>query len=253
MKMRTKYIAGNWKMYKTVLEAQVLARALVSALSDEKGKKIMIAPPFTALHAVKDVLYGSSILLGAQNSAAEVEGAHTGEVSPRMLRDAGVSVVILGHSERRHTYGEIDALVNKKLRLAIAEGLDVILCVGETLDERQKGITEKVVETQVRAGLASVEVPAMARVTIAYEPVWAIGTGKNATPQDADSVHKLIRGVLRDMYGEPLAGSTIIQYGGSVKPENAKELMKMENIDGALVGGASLKAETFLPIVRFDR
>ncbi len=251
--MRTKYIAGNWKMYKTVLEAQVLARALVSALSDEKGKKIMIAPPFTALHAVRDVLYGSSILLGAQNSAAEAEGAHTGEISPRMLKDAGVSVVILGHSERRHTYGEIDALVNKKLRLAIAEGLDVILCVGETLDERQKGITEKVVETQVRAGLASVDAPAMTRVTIAYEPVWAIGTGKNATPQDADAVHKFIRGVLRDLHGESLAGSTIIQYGGSVKPENAKELMKMENIDGALVGGASLKAETFLPIVRFDR
>ncbi len=251
--MKIKYIAGNWKMYKTVLEAQVLARALVSALSDEKGKKIMIAPPFTALHAVKDVLYGSSILLGAQNSAAEVEGAHTGEISPRMLKDAGVSVVILGHSERRHTYGEIDALVNKKLRLAVAEGLEVILCVGETLDERQKGITEKIVETQVRAGLASVDAHAMARLTIAYEPVWAIGTGKNATPEDADAVHKLIRGVLRDMYGESLADSTIIQYGGSVKPENAKELMKMENIDGALVGGASLKAETFLPIVRFDR
>jgi triosephosphate isomerase len=251
--MRTKYVAGNWKMYKTALEAQVLARALVSALSEEKGRKIMIAPPFTALHAVRDVLFGSSILLGAQNSAVEIEGAHTGEVSPRMLKDAGVSVAILGHSERRHIYGETDSLVNRKLLLAIEEGLEVILCVGETLDERQKGVTEKVVETQVRSGLASVDVPAMARVTIAYEPVWAIGTGKNATPQDADAVHRFIRGVLGGMFGETVSESTIIQYGGSVKPENAKQLMSMENIDGALVGGASLKAETFLPIVRFDR
>ena len=251
--MRQKFIAGNWKMYKTVGEAVSLASALVTALATESGRKVMIAPPFTALHAVSGVLEGSQILLGAQNAAAELEGAHTGEVSLKMLRDAGVSVVILGHSERRHTYGETDALINKKVRLALAEGFEVILCVGETLEERQSGVTEKVVETQTRAGLASVTEAALAKVTIAYEPVWAIGTGKNATPQDADSVHAFIRTVIRGMYSRAAAEALVIQYGGSVKPENIRDLMGMANIDGALVGGASLKPETFLPIIKYDR
>jgi triosephosphate isomerase len=251
--MRQKFIAGNWKMYKTTGEASAFARTLVSALSLEKGKRIMMAPPYTALHAVREALAGSPILLGAQNSAQELEGAHTGEVSPRMLKDAGVSVVILGHSERRHVYGEVDFLINKKVRLALSEGLEVILCVGETLGERQGGVTEKVVETQLVGGLASVDTAAFARVTIAYEPVWAIGTGKNATPADADSVHRFIRGVITRLYGKTQAENITIQYGGSVKPDNIRDLMKMENIDGALVGGASLKAETFLPIVQFDR
>jgi triosephosphate isomerase len=250
---RRKFIAGNWKMYKTRAEAEALAKALVSAVGKEKTTKIMIAPPFTALHAVREALSGSAILLGAQNSAQDIEGAHTGEVSPRMLKDAGVQIVILGHSERRHTYGESDALINKKVKLALSEGLEVILCVGETLEERQEGVTEKVVETQVKAGLASVDIPALSRITIAYEPVWAIGTGKNATPEDADAVHKYIRGVLRGLYGQAAAAEMVIQYGGSVKPDNVKQLMKMDNIDGALVGGASLKAETFLPIVQFER
>jgi len=240
-------------MYKTASEATSLAAALVSALAGESGRKVMIAPPFTALFAVRDALKGSRILLGAQNACAELEGAHTGEISLRMLRDAGVSVVILGHSERRHVYGETDSLVNRKVRLALAEGFDVILCVGETLDERQSGITEKVVETQTRAGLASVAEPDLAKVTIAYEPVWAIGTGKNATPADADAVHKYVRGCVSSMYSGAAAQAMTIQYGGSVKPENIRELMAMENIDGALVGGASLKAETFLPIVKYDR
>jgi triosephosphate isomerase (TIM) len=251
--MRQKFIAGNWKMYKTVSEAASLAEALVAGLSAETAKKIMIAPPFTALHAVRAALKGSRILLGAQNAASELEGAHTGEVSLRMLRDAGVAVVILGHSERRHTYGETDALVNKKVRLALAEGFEVILCVGETLEERQSGVTEKVVETQVRGGLASVSEHDLARVTIAYEPVWAIGTGKNATPQDADAVHAFIRRLVGGMYSAAAAENLVIQYGGSVKPENVKDLMGMKNIDGALVGGASLKTETFLPIVKYDR
>ncbi len=251
--MRQKFIAGNWKMYKTAGEATALARTLAAALSAEKGKRVMIAPPFTALAAVGEVLEGSSILLGAQNAASELEGAHTGEVSPRMLVDAGVSVVILGHSERRHVYGETDALVNKKVRLALSQGLEVILCVGETLDERQGGVTEKVVEAQTRAGLAGVEPSGMRGITIAYEPVWAIGTGKNATPEDADSVHRFIRGILGDLYGSSAAQETTIQYGGSVKPENIRDLMKKPNIDGALVGGASLKAESFLPIVQYDR
>ena len=252
-RMRRPFIAGNWKMYKTAGEAIAVATILATELSDEKNKKIMIAPPFTALHAVRDVLEGSPILLGAQNAASELEGAHTGEISPRMLADAGVAVIILGHSERRHVYGETDVLVNRKVHLALAEGFEVILCVGETLDERQKNVTEKVVETQTTAGLAGVAEKDLARVTIAYEPVWAIGTGRNATPQDADAVHAFIRGVLAKSYGQKPAQAMTIQYGGSVKPDNIKDLMKMENIDGALVGGASLKPETFLPIVRYDR
>jgi triosephosphate isomerase len=251
--MRRVFIAGNWKMYKTAAEAASLAKSLAASLGGEKGKRIMIAPAFTALHAVREALKGSAILLGAQNACAELEGAHTGEISLRMLRDAGVTVVILGHSERRHVYGETDALVNRKVRLALSEGFEVVLCVGETLDERQKGITEKVVETQVREGLASVEAKDLARVTIAYEPVWAIGTGKNATPADADAVHAAIRAVLGRLFTAPAAEDMTIQYGGSVKPDNIRELMKMKNIDGALVGGASLKAETFLPIVQYDR
>ena len=251
--MRQPYIAGNWKMYKTASEAASVAGALVSALASDSGTKVMIAPPFTALHAVRDVLKGSRILLGAQNACAELEGAHTGEISLRMLRDAGVSVVILGHSERRHVYGETDALVNRKVLLALAEGFEVILCVGEKLDERQSGVTEKVVEAQTRAGMASVSAGDLVRVTIAYEPVWAIGTGKNATPQDADAVHAYIRGVVGGMYSAAAAQSMTIQYGGSVKPENIRDLMAMENVDGALVGGASLKVETFLPIVKYDR
>jgi len=251
--MRQAYIAGNWKMYKTAAEAAAVAGALASALASETGTKVMLAPPFTALHAVRDALKGSRILLGAQNACAELEGAHTGEISLRMLRDAGVTVVILGHSERRHVYGESDELVNRKVRLALAEGFEAILCVGETLDERQSGVTEKVVEAQTRAGLESVSTTDLAKVTIAYEPVWAIGTGKNATPQDADSVHKFIRGVVGSVYSAAAAQAMTIQYGGSVKPENIRALMAMENVDGALVGGASLQAETFLPIVKYDR
>jgi triosephosphate isomerase len=251
--MRTKFIAGNWKMYKLSSEASSLARSLAGALAAEKGKRIMIAPPYTALHAVREAIAGSPILLGAQDSAAELEGAHTGEVSPRMLKDAGVSVVILGHSERRHIYGEGDALINKKLRLALSEGLEAILCVGETLEERQGSVTEKIVEGQVRAGLQNVTGEELSRVTIAYEPVWAIGTGKNATPEDADSVHRFIRGVLQSIFSPQAAERMTIQYGGSVKPDNIKALMGMENIDGALVGGASLKVDSFVPIVQYDR
>lgn len=251
--MRQPFIAGNWKMYKTVSEATALAAALSVALAGETGKKVMIAPPFTALHAVRESLRGSRILLGAQNACAELEGAHTGEISLRMLRDAGVVVVILGHSERRHVYGETDELVNRKVIRSLSEGFEVILCVGETLEERQKGVTEKVVEAQTRMGLSSVAERDLARVTIAYEPVWAIGTGQNATPQDADAVHRCIRRVMASIYSAETAQGMTIQYGGSVKPDNIRELMKMENIDGALVGGASLKVETFLPIVQYDR
>lgn len=248
--MRKYFIAGNWKMHKTVAESVALAESLKSALA-ACGERVLVAPAFTALQAVGQALKGTNILLGAQNMGPEEQGAHTGEVSVLMLKDLGVKAVILGHSERRHSYLESDALVNAKLLLALKHGIEPILCVGETLTEREAGRLEAVVGTQVREGLKGVSSADMERVTIAYEPVWAIGTGKTATPADADAVHAYIRGVLSELYGEARAKATCIQYGGSVKPENAAELMAMPNIDGALVGGASLKAESFVPIAAF--
>lgn len=247
--MRTPYIAGNWKMHKTTAEAEELTRDLVRAL-DREAKKVMIAPAFTALGAVKSCLEGSHILLGAQNMGPEEQGAHTGEISVLMLKDLGVEVVILGHSERRHKYGEKDELINRKVKLALAHELEVVLCVGETLEQREGGVTNKVVEAQLRGGLEEVGDPG--RVTIAYEPVWAIGTGKTATAKDANDTHLFIRDLLGRMYTPGAAEQMIIQYGGSVKPNNAAELMTMENIDGLLVGGASLAADSFVPIVRYD-
>jgi len=248
--MRSYYIAGNWKMHKTVGESVALAKSLAAALAD-CGERVMIAPAFTSLAAVADAVRGTKLILGAQNMAAEEQGAHTGEVSVLMLKDLGVRAVILGHSERRHTYGETDDLVNRKVRLSLAHGLDPILCVGETLEEREAGRLEQVVGTQVRQGLAGVSPEDFTRVTVAYEPVWAIGTGKTATPEDADSVHAFCRRVLSELYGPSAAKAACIQYGGSVKPDNAAALMAMPNIDGALVGGASLKPETFVPIAKF--
>lgn len=248
--MRSYYIAGNWKMHKTVGEAVDLAKALVTALSGCK-EKIMIAPAFTSLAAVSGVLRGTNLILGAQNMAVEEQGAHTGEISVLMLKDLGVRAVILGHSERRHTYGEGDGLVNRKVRLALAHGLEPILCVGETLEEREAGRLETVIGTQVREGLRDVSGADFARVTLAYEPVWAIGTGKTASPEDADAVHAYIRRVLAELYGDAAAKSACIQYGGSVKADNVAALMGMPNIDGALVGGASLKPESFVPIAKF--
>jgi triosephosphate isomerase (TIM) len=248
--MRTYFIAGNWKMHKTRGEAVELAKSLVSGLRGS-NRKLMVAPAFTALDAVAAALKGSNILLGAQNMAAEEQGAHTGEVSILMLKDVGVQVVILGHSERRHVYGETDQLINKKVRLAIQHGLEVILCVGETLEEREAGKAVAVCEGQTRAGLAGVLSSSLAKVTIAYEPVWAIGTGKNATPEDAQAIHAEIRKTLARLYSPEASKGIMIQYGGSVKPDNVKNLMEMPDIDGALVGGASLKPETFLPIALF--
>lgn len=248
--MRTKYIAGNWKMHKTASEAVSLAQALVKELKSCKHK-LLIAPPFTAIQAVSEVVRGTNILLGAQNMSNAEQGAHTGEVSVLMLKDLGVSAVILGHSERRSIYGEKDAFINEKVKLALKHGIDVILCVGETLAEREGGKAESVVTEQVTKGLAGIQESDLKRVTIAYEPVWAIGTGKNATPEDADAIHAVIRRVLGRLYSSSAAEAMLIQYGGSVKPENAKSLMNMPNIDGALVGGAALKLETFVPIVMF--
>ncbi|MFZ3110597.1 MAG: triose-phosphate isomerase [Rectinemataceae bacterium] len=248
--MRTYFIAGNWKMHKTVAESVALAADLKATLAGCK-EKVMIAPAFTALSDVAKVLAGSNILLGAQNMGPEEQGAHTGEVSVLMLKDIGVKVVVLGHSERRHSYLESDALINKKVNLALAHGLEVILCVGETLEERESGTLETVLSTQLREGLKGVASESLDKVTIAYEPVWAIGTGKTATPEDADAVHAYCRKVLVSLYGEAKAKTMIIQYGGSVKADNTASLMAKPNIDGALVGGASLKVESFVPIACF--
>jgi triosephosphate isomerase len=244
------FIAGNWKMHKTRAEAADLAKALVKSLKNGKHK-YLAAPSFTALETVGEILKGSNILLGAQNCAAEEQGAHTGEVSVLQLKDLGVRAIILGHSERRHTYMEDDGLINKKVKLALKHGFEVILCIGETLEERESGKVEAVCESQTEKGLAGVSAEELSKVTIAYEPVWAIGTGKTATPNDAQAVHKFVRGVIEKLYGKGAARQIVIQYGGSVKPDTAVQLMAREDIDGALVGGASLKAETFTPIAKF--
>ena len=245
--MRRYFIAGNWKMHKTKGEAVELAKGVVEAVKGGKHK-YMIAPSFTALDAVSQVVKGTNVLLGAQNMSTDEQGAHTGEVSVLQLKDIGVQVVILGHSERRHIYGETDAMINKKVRLALRHGLEVILCVGELLKEREAGQAETVCATQTEKGLEGVTAQELARVTIAYEPVWAIGTGKTATPEDADAIHAHIRSVIAKLYGKTAADAMVIQYGGSMKAENAKALLAKENIDGGLIGGAALKAETFAPI-----
>jgi triosephosphate isomerase len=247
---RNYFIAGNWKMHKTRAEAAALAKELVAALKDGRHK-YLVAPSFTALETVAALVKGTNILLGAQNCAVEEQGAHTGEVSVLQLKDLGVQTVILGHSERRHLYKEDDGLINRKVHLALKHGLDVILCVGELLEEREAGKAEAVCKRQTVEGLKGVSAASLSHVTIAYEPVWAIGTGKTATPEDADAIHAYIRGVVCDLYGADAAKSIIIQYGGSVKPDNAAALMAKENIDGALVGGASLKADSFVPIAKF--
>ena len=250
MSNRPYYIAGNWKMHKTRSEAAELAKALAAQLGDWKHR-YLVAPSFTALEAVGAVVKGTNIRLGAQNMACEEQGAHTGEVSVLQLKDLGVQTVILGHSERRHIYREDDALINKKVKLALKHGLEVILCVGELLEERESGRAEQVCETQTAKGLEGVAAAELPGIVIAYEPVWAIGTGKTATPEDADAIHAYVRKVIGRLYGAEAAEKIIIQYGGSVKPENAAQLMARENIDGALVGGAALKPETFVPIAKF--
>jgi len=246
--VRRLLIAGNWKMHKTVPEALELVRELKERLKGVDDRDILVCPPFTALYPVKEELCGSSINLGAQNMFYEREGAFTGEISPVMLKDAGCKFVILGHSERRKIFGETDGLINRKVLSAAENGLVPILCVGETLEEREAGKTREVVERQVREGLKNF--PVEAELVIAYEPVWAIGTGRSATPEVAQEVHRFIRKVLKELFGEEKADGIRILYGGSVKPENARSLLEAEEIDGALVGGASLKADSFEKIVK---
>jgi triosephosphate isomerase (TIM) len=248
---RLPFMAGNWKMNKTTGEAIDLVRELKAAISGVKGVEVAVAPPFTALYAVCKELEGSSIRLAAQNLYWEEKGAFTGEVSPLMLKEVGCHYVIIGHSERRQFFGETDETVNRRIKAALAQGLKVIFCIGETLKEREEGKTFSVIERQVEDGLKNLSDKEMKNIVIAYEPIWAIGTGKTATPGQAEEVHRFIRGKIEKLYSQEVSEEIRIQYGGSVTPENIKGLMEQANIDGALVGGASLKAETFSKIVRF--
>jgi triosephosphate isomerase len=244
-------MAGNWKMHKTVDESVALVEQLRETLADVKDREILVCPPFTALHAVAKTLQGSNIQVGGQNLYPAQEGAYTGETSPAMLLDVGCSYVILGHSERRQYFQEGDQFVNQKLKVALEHGLKPILCVGETLEQRGEGRQKTVVSMQVERGLSEISAEAMKDVAIAYEPIWAIGTGHTATPQQADEMHGMIRNNLSGLYGDELAQSVCIMYGGSVKPGNVDDLMAQPEVDGALVGGASLDAESFARIVRF--
>jgi len=249
--MRKPIIAGNWKMHKTAGEAAAVVRELVELTRDAKDVEIVICPAFTSLHAVHEVLAGSNIKLGAQNVHWEKSGAYTGEIAAEMLKEAGCQYAIVGHSERRQYFGESDETVNKRIKAALAGGLIPILCVGESLEQRETGITETVVGTQVRAGLAGLAAEKVSGLVVAYEPVWAIGTGRTASSDDANTVCRFIRATVAALSGEKAAGEVRIQYGGSVKPSNIAELMAKSDIDGALVGGASLKAGEFSNIVKF--
>lgn len=248
--MRTKFIAGNWKMYTNATSAQALAAAVVQGLGGDRRVTVAVCPPFPYLSAVAAVVQGSPVSLGAQNLYPEKEGAFTGEVSPAMLVDAGCQYVILGHSERRHKMGEMDAFINRKVHAALTAGLKVILCVGETLEERQANRTEHVLDVQATESLKGVTADLLKRVVLAYEPVWAIGTGHNATPEQAQQAHAFLRKRVGQLVSESAAQALVIQYGGSVKPDNAATLLHQADVDGALVGGASLQADSFLAIVR---
>ena len=250
--MRTPLIAGNWKMHMTVNEAVELAGAVARLSSDARDREVMIAPPYTALLEVARALEGSNVLLSSQNVCWEEKGAFTGEISPVMLKDIGCSMAIIGHSERRHVFGEDNKMVNKRILGAQKFGMVPVFCIGETLDEREAGHTFKVLESQVREGLVGVEISDPATIVVAYEPVWAIGTGKTATVVQAQEVHAFVRELLAGMYQKNVASEIRILYGGSVNPENVDALMSEEDVDGALVGGAALKPELFDRIIHFQ-
>ncbi|MDD5738196.1 MAG: triose-phosphate isomerase [Candidatus Omnitrophica bacterium] len=248
--MRKPIIAGNWKMYKTSGEALELVNGLKSELKGESAVDIVVCPPFTAIAKVADALKGSNIGFGAQDMYWEEEGAFTGEVAPKMITDLGCGYCIIGHSERRTYFHETNDTVNKKVKAALKHGLTPIVCVGERLEERDSGKTFDVVKDHVEGGLSGLTKEDALKVVIAYEPVWAIGTGRTATPEQAQEVHKYIRSLLGKMFGEEVSSKVRIQYGGSVKPDNVKAIMAGPDIDGALVGGASLKVKDFAEIVR---
>ena len=249
--MRTPVIAGNWKLFKTIAEATGMVNELKPLVAGTKDVEIVVAPVFTALSRVADVLAGSNVNLAAQDCYWEEEGAFTGEVAPKLLANAGCSHVIIGHSERRQYFGETDETVNKKAKAAIAAGLTAIVCVGETLAEREADKTFAVIETQLKGGLAGFSADLLSKAVIAYEPVWAIGTGKTASDAQAQEVHAFIRSLMAKLFGQASADAIRILYGGSVKPDNVKGLMSQTDIDGALVGGASLKADSFAAIANF--
>lgn len=248
--MRKVIIAGNWKMNETIGEAISLVKELKKLVKGIDDREIIVCPAFTALAAVGAEIKGSNIILGAQNMYFEEEGAFTGEVSPLMLKEIGVKYVIIGHSERRHVFNEKNELINKKLRSALENGLEPIFCVGETLEEREEGKTEDVVSSQMNKGLEGITKKGMKNIVIAYEPVWAIGTGRTATPEQAEEVHLFIRKLLKSMFDDKISEESVILYGGSVKPGNIKDLISQDDIDGVLVGGSSLDAKGFAEIVR---
>ena len=248
--MRTPIIAGNWKMNKTVTEAVALVTELKGVVTDVRDVEMVVCPPFTALYAVNEALKGSAIGLGAQNMHWESKGAYTGEISAQMLLTSGCQYVILGHSERRTYFGATNDTVNKKAKAALEAGLTPIICVGETLEQRQANITEAVVKDHVVGALAGISEEDVIKAVIAYEPVWAIGTGLTATPEQAQEVHALIRKELANLYNPGVADQVRIQYGGSMKPENAGALLAQPDIDGGLIGGASLVAQSFAEIIR---
>ncbi len=251
--MRKPVIAGNWKMYKLLGEAVDTVLALKPLVANANNVEVVIAPVFTALKTVADRLEGSNINVSAQNCSAETDfGAQTGEVTALMLKDIGCSHVIIGHSERRQFYGETDQSVNRKTKAVLSAGLTAIVCVGEMLTEREAGKAENIVQTQLANGLEGLTVSQMERIIIAYEPVWAIGTGKTATPEQAQEMHSFLRNCIAEMHGNEVASAVRILYGGSVKPENINAIMANEDVDGALVGGASLEAESFAKIVNFS-
>lgn len=251
--MRRPMMAGNWKLHKTMAESLELVQGLKNKLSDVNDTDIVVAPVFTALSRVSETLSGSNITVAAQNCYPEKTGAFTGEVSPYILKDVGCRYVIVGHSERRQIFGETDALINRKIKSLLNEGLRPIFCIGETLAERESGQMFEVLTEQVREGLAGVGAADMLNAVVAYEPVWAIGTGKTASNEQAEEAHAFIRGLLQGIFDEATAAATRILYGGSVKPDNVDGLMAQEDIDGTLVGGASLKVDDFVRIVRYKR
>lgn len=251
--MPTPLIVANWKMYKTVPEAVDLVQEMLPGLKAVSGTQVAIAPPFVALSDVGRAMAGTDVFLAAQNMFWEQEGAYTGETSPVMLRDLGCRFVILGHSERRQFFSEGDGEVGRKVQSALQEGLVPILCVGETLGERDYGKTFDVIERQIRGGLEDVVLDSGEELVIAYEPVWAIGTGKTSSPEAAQEVHGFIRGLLDNVIGEKASKQVRVLYGGSVKPDNIDGLMAMKDINGALVGGASLDTQSFTRIVNFDK
>ncbi len=249
--MRREIIAGNWKLFKTLAETREFFDALLPDIAGVDHCDVIVAPPFTVLSAAADAVRGSAVAISAQDVYWEADGAYTGEVSAPMLRDAGCDYTIIGHSERRQLFGETDETVSRKITAVLAQQMKAIVCVGETLEEREGGRAEKLVESQLRDGLAQLTAPELSNIIVAYEPVWAIGTGRTATPETAGQMHAAIRGVISEIYGQHAAESLRVLYGGSVKPGSIADLMAQPDIDGALVGGASLDVGSFAAIIRY--